>query len=439
MNQEFKRKTVHITMVAWALLIGRVDPALICALAGVAFLNNLFVLPRITGRGLERQNELEKGYSLGMLIYPAVLLLISLIWYEQQVFMAIAWGAMAFGDGFAGLFGKKLGGPNISWNPAKRWSGLLGFILCGTVLTYGLLLLLPESILLDIPMDRWLIILAITMVFAALAESAPGMIDDNFTVPLSAAITAHFLTGIHTIPGLPSDWVVGLVLVLFLTIGSIATRKIDVPGGLTGGLLAASIFLGGGLTGLSMLFLFFVIGTLASHWKVERKKNLNLAQENEGKRSVRHAISNGGVAAACGLLAWFYPAHAPLALVMLSASLASATADTLSSEMGNIYGRKYINILTLKTDQRGVDGVISLEGTLFGLAGALVIAGVFVLFGGTLIGAVVIALAGAFGNVIDSVLGASLQRVKLMTNDAVNFANTLCAALFAWLLMGVMS
>jgi uncharacterized protein (TIGR00297 family) len=135
-----------------------------------------------------------------------------------------------------------------------------------------------------------------------------------------------------------------------------------------------------------------------------------------------------------GLLSFCFPAHADLLQLMLAASFASATSDTLSSELGNIYGRRYYNILTLRPDQRGLNGVVSLEGTLLGLAGSCLIACLYGLGFGWGGGLAAVVLAGTLGNIFDSVLGASLERRAYLNNNAVNFLNTLFAALAAGLI-----
>jgi uncharacterized protein (TIGR00297 family) len=144
-------------------------------------------------------------------------------------------------------------------------------------------------------------------------------------------------------------------------------------------------------------------------------------------------VANAGVAALLGLLTIFFPEHRSLFCVMMAASLSSATADTLSSELGNVYGRRYYNIVNFRKDERGLDGVVSMEGTLFGIAGSVVIALIYALgFTWSVNVLVIIIIAGTIGNILDSVLGATLQRKHFVNNDAVNFFNTAVAALIAW-------
>jgi glycine/D-amino acid oxidase-like deaminating enzyme len=96
---------------------------------------------------------------------------------------------------------------------------------------------------------------------------------------------------------------------------------------------------------------------------------------------------------------------------------------------------RYFNILTLRPDTRGLNGVVSLEGTALGLAGTAVLATAYCLgFGwGPAFGWLLV--AGTAGNLVDSVLGTTLERRGLLSNNAVNFINTLTGALVAGGLM----
>ena len=109
-------------------------------------------------------------------------------------------------------------------------------------------------------------------------------------------------------------------------------------------------------------------------------------------------------------------------------------ADTVSSELGIIYGSRFYNILNFKKSQRGLNGVVSLEGTLLGVAGSSLIALVYSTVYGWSLLAVAIVFAGTAGNLVDSVLGATLERKGYLNNDRVNFLNTCVAAFTVCLL-----
>jgi uncharacterized protein (TIGR00297 family) len=232
----------------------------------------------------------------------------------------------------------------------------------------------------------------------------------------------------------PIDLIVtGIVLTgMFL---SVKAGKLTVPAALTGGFTGFAVYTGGGLIGFLSLVAFFVLGVLATAHKKSIKASIRAAGPHSEKRNAGQVLANGGVAALCGILAVVDEAHEQLYVLMLTASLASATADTLSSELGMVYGRKFYNVLSFKKDHRGLDGVVSVEGTLLGAAGAAIIAVIYSLFAGFGNYFWVIILAGTAGNLADSVLGAMLERRRIINNEVVNFLNTLCAALLALLLI----
>lgn len=218
-------------------------------------------------------------------------------------------------------------------------------------------------------------------------------------------------------------FVVPLIIVVMIL--CIITKKLSIPGSLTAGITGLLTFAGAGYTGLVMLGSFFIMAVLAT----AHKKRLKSVHEEQ--RSSGQVLANGGVAALAAALALFDSTYANVYMIMLAASLASATGDTLSSELGMVYGRNFYNILSFRREQKGLDGVVSMEGTLLGAAGALVIAAIYVIAYGGFVNSLIIFLAGILGNLCDSVLGAALERRNYIGNNVVNFLNTLFAALVA--------
>jgi len=215
---------------------------------------------------------------------------------------------------------------------------------------------------------------------------------------------------------------------------SIITHKLTVKAALLGGVVGLLVFKGGGYTGIIMLALFFILGSAATGIGLKKKQALGAADENKGGRTAGQVMANGGVAAILGAIAWYIPALSPIVQLMIAGSIAAATADTLSSELGTLLGRRFYNIITFKKDQPGLDGVVSIEGTLTGAAGAVIVAGVYSIGHGWNSELLWIILAGIIGNLADSILGATVERKHLIGNNLVNFLNTLTGALVCLLL-----
>jgi uncharacterized protein (TIGR00297 family) len=215
--------------------------------------------------------------------------------------------------------------------------------------------------------------------------------------------------------------IVGLILMTGI-VASIVWKKLTIPAALTGGVVGGLIFAGGSYTGLMMLAAFFVLGTAATNWGKNKK-----GSAVQSTRTMGQVIANGGVAALAGLGIICLPEQRPVLEVVMAASLSSATADTLSSELGMVYGRSYYNILTFKRDARGLDGVVSLEGLLIGVAGSFIIALLYAFSNGWNRGCWIIVMSGTIGNLMDSILGAAFERKGYLGNNMVNLLNTLTA------------
>ncbi|MEK6478749.1 DUF92 domain-containing protein [Catalinimonas sp. 4WD22] len=228
-----------------------------------------------------------------------------------------------------------------------------------------------------------------------------------------------------------NHFIIRLLLVVLITIFAILTKKITIRGAIVGGVITLILWTAFGLIGVADIATFFLFGTAASMWKNHDKKRNKLEEKNEGKRDFTNVLGNAGVAGLIATLALIIPELSDLLLAMATASFASALSDTFSSELGNVYGTSFINILSFRKGVRGEDGVISWEGSMYGMLGSLIIALLYFIFQQDMSYTVIIFFSGIFGNLTDSLLGAGLQRKGWLNNHSVNFLSVLLAALFA--------
>lgn len=230
-----------------------------------------------------------------------------------------------------------------------------------------------------------------------------------------------------------------LTILCAAAISSVKAKKLTPVAAFTGWLIAVLVYQATGYAGVTMMATFFILATIATSMGFRVKQNLGVAERDKGRRTAGQVFANAGVAGLISIISYLDKSRTELYTLMISASLASATADTLSSELGNVYGQKFYNIVSLKKDKRGLDGVVSLEGTLIGIAGSTVVAFVNAIFSGFNISNLLIIVAGTIGNLSDSYLGATLERKGLINNNTVNFLNTLFAAITALILFVVSS
>ena len=211
-------------------------------------------------------------------------------------------------------------------------------------------------------------------------------------------------------------------------------RKLTPAGVAAALVMAITIYAGTGTTGLVLIGSFFLLGVLATTFGRHTKAAIGQAAPNKGKRTAGQVFANGGVALLLGAISWWLPQYQSTMILLIACAVSSATADTISSELGMVWGKNTFNIITFKKDRRGENGVISWEGTAAGVAASGLIAIVYTLFTDWNPQAFLIIIAsGTIGNLADSYLGATLERKKVIGNNLVNFINTTVGAITGWL------
>jgi uncharacterized protein (TIGR00297 family) len=182
-------------------------------------------------------------------------------------------------------------------------------------------------------------------------------------------------------------------------------------------------------SGLPPLVLLFALTFSATRFGRTRKEARGLSEPRTGRRASQ-VIANLGIAGVCAACDHHQILlSASLAYSATIAALAEATADTLSSEIGQAVAGPAFLISNFRRVSPGTDGAISLVGTLAGLLGAAAVtfAGLpphpfqFPTFAA-------IFAAATLGLFFDSLLGATFERRGYIGNDLVNFASTAFAA-----------
>lgn len=198
------------------------------------------------------------------------------------------------------------------------------------------------------------------------------------------------------------------------------TGGLDWMSSVTGGVIGYMVLFKGGWKWLLILLLFFFLSTAATKYEYSIKKEYKVSQK---RRTVENVLGNG-------LVPLIFAVQGNL--IGFTSSLAVATADTLSSEIGVLSNNEPVSVLDFTTKmKRGENGGVSSLGhaAMFFGSGSIALAclglfGDWGLFWITL-------WAGVFGCTVDSVLGATLENEGIVGNHLVNFLATLAGGMGA--------
>ena len=231
------------------------------------------------------------------------------------------------------------------------------------------------------------------------------------------------------------DQIISIGLVLSLLLISKVRDLLDNSGLFAATLTGFTVSLMGHWTWLISLFTFLIIGSLATKWKLEEKKLLSLEEANEGLRSWKNVLANGGAVSIVAIYNFLSPGHEWIYFAAI-ASISVALSDTLASEIGSLDIRTR-SITTLQSVPAGTNGGMSPTGTVAALFGAIIISIVGVIFSpdDSKISEIqllsLLSLIGWLGCQVDSLLGAVLENRGYLGKHSVNFLATFSGSLMA--------
>jgi len=252
------------------------------------------------------------------------------------------------------------------------------------------------------------------------------------------------------------------VLALCALLGLLAYRYkvLDKLGSVLAFTVGAVIGIFGGVLWLALLIFFLLTSYAATKYKYALKRERGVQEGKTGERHFSNVLANGFAPTFIAFISFEgfgIIEEKWMAEVAFVATISVAASDTLASELGVFSDKTHLITNLKKRVKPGTHGGISMLGqewaliaaaytAIFGWIMLFFIPHVFLNGSGDLfvydsvpahpLGLILIPLVVGFaGCQFDSVLGATLERKGLISNNAVNLLATSTGGLVAWIIL----
>ncbi|MGD0057246.1 MAG: DUF92 domain-containing protein [Methanomassiliicoccales archaeon] len=232
-----------------------------------------------------------------------------------------------------------------------------------------------------------------------------------------------------------------LALCAILSILALKLKLLTVSGSAASFAVGVVIGWFGSIGWLVLLIVFTLLGFAVTRYKLQEKVSRGLQEGSKGERTYRNVLANGLVPAIIAIASWLAGTQADFAssLVYLTA-ISVAAADTTASELGVLSARTYL-ITTFERVEPGTDGGVSWLGTF---------AAAFASFFASLLGWLIMlpgripnlnifipTMVGLLGCMVDSVIGATLERRKLVSKLGNNVISMAVGSVLAFIIIAL--
>ncbi len=203
-------------------------------------------------------------------------------------------------------------------------------------------------------------------------------------------------------------------LPLFIALIALEDKSLSMTGAISAVLMAYIILITQSIYWFLIILVFYAIATAATKWKDEKKRKKQLIQKTRGPWNI---VGNGAIALIMAILG------GPIGLIGYVGAFATASADTVSSEIGVLSKSRPRMITNFKKIDKGDNGGVTLLGTSMGIIAAFLI-GLFSLIIAPWYILPIAVFSGFIGCLADSFIGALWEDGKIVGNSLTNFLAT---------------
>ena len=225
-------------------------------------------------------------------------------------------------------------------------------------------------------------------------------------------------------------FLINFSLIFFVQRLPFLTKKGWIHAGALGTVLWGSI----GWKGWVSVCVYLLLGTLVTKIGYKNKASRGIAEARGGQRGPENVWGSAATGCSLALLSCFWPNYLTLFMVGFASSFTAKLSDTFSSEIGKRFGKRTFLITTLKQVKPGTEGGVSIEGSLAGLLGSVMMTAVMLslsIVSGLSV-AFIVLLSGYLATIMESYIGAVMQnKIDWMTNELVNSIQTSLAAIIS--------
>lgn len=248
---------------------------------------------------------------------------------------------------------------------------------------------------------------------------------------------------------LQGDVRVGLAVTVVLALVAWKLGAIK-RGGLVAGLIVGTVvYAAFGWPGFVLLLLFFATSEASTRHTLAamKKQSRAFAEDKKGAKTFGEIFVPGVVPLLAGLVMIFtnQPTNRFLSLLAFVAALTTSLGDLVSTDLGQVYGKRTYQLITLDRVRAGTRGGVSVEGSIYGAATILLFTVItYALFGlgefnvqgsGMEFGVkaiVIVIFAAVLANHIESVISGILEQFQKHPNkQLLSFIGGVVGALLA--------